>query len=83
MYQKQYLQFSNSGYSGKWSLWSCWPFGLSELFAPIHSLYVLKVVIFQFFPLQLERVCDQTRLRGPWVGAQMHLQWNLKPLEFD
>lgn len=54
-----------------------------KLFAPIHSLYVVEIVVLQLFPLQLECICDKTRLRGPRLWAQDHLHWYLKSLEFN
>lgn len=56
---------------------------LEKLFAPIHSLYVVEIVVLQLFPLQLERICDKTGLGGPRLWTQMHLHRNLKSLEFN
>lgn len=55
----------------------------AELFAPIHSLYVVEIMVLQLFPLQLERICDETGLGGPRLWTQMHLHRNLKSLEFN
>lgn len=46
----------NRGYgesSNSWVVWACW-----KLLPPIHSLYVMEIVVLQLFPLQLERICD-------------------------
>lgn len=55
----------------------------TSLFASIHSLYVVLIVVSELFPLQLERVCDETRLGSPRLRTKMHLHWNLKSLEFN
>lgn len=57
--------------------------GMKMLFAPVHSLYVMQIVVLQLSPLQLERICDKACLGGPWLSTQMHFHWNLKSLEFN
>lgn len=68
--------------SKQWLWWqrgSLW----EELFSPVHSLYVVQIVVLQLFPLQLERICDETCLGGPRLRTQMYLHWDLKSLEFN
>lgn len=57
--------------------------GKTPLLPSIHSLYVRQIVVLQLFPLQLERICDETSLRCPRLWTQMDFNWNLKPLEFN
>lgn len=78
-YREDYLHIENSGYGDNEDS----RVKLVALFPPVHSLYVVEIVVLQFFPLELERICDQTCLRGPGFRTQMHLDWNLKPLEFN
>lgn len=53
------------------------------LFATVHSFYMVEIVVLQLLPPQLERVCDEAGLGRPRLRAEMHLQWNLKSLEFN
>lgn len=77
--QEYYLQNQNSGYGDNGDFWV----KLSKLFASIHSLYVVKIVVLQLFPLQLERIRNKTCLGRPRLWTQMHLHRNLKSLKFN
>ena len=61
---------------------SCVGLACSSL-PPVHSLYVVEIVVLQLLPLQLEGVCDQACLWGPRLRTQVDLQGNLKPLQLD
>lgn len=74
-----YLQIKNSDYGCNRDS----QVNLEQLFASVHSLYVVEIVVLQLFPLQFKCICDEACLRGPRLWTQMNFNWNLKPLEFN
>lgn len=79
------IQVGTMKFIYSWKQWWSWgPVKYNGiLFATVHSLYVVEIVVLQFFPPQLERICNKACLGGPRLWAEMHLHWNLKSLEFN
>lgn len=56
---------------------------IQVLFAPVHSLNVMEIVVFQFLSLQFKSIRDQACFRGPRLWTQVNLHRDLKTLKFN
>lgn len=72
---------SMSRMAAEW--WRFTGFGWFYLFATVHSLDVVEIVVLQLLSFQLKRIRDQAGFRSPRVWAEANFYWDLKALQLD